>query len=790
MALDAGGGAQDLRAAGQIEPIELGAARPEARTASPLQADQALIDAKIVDEAKDRFERCNKWEGVARQRFIEDYKFANGDSDNQYQWPNEIRRERDIDERPCLTVNKTRQHNLQIINDAKQNKPSIKVRATGAGASVASAKVLNAIMRHIEYKSQAQVAYDTATMFQVEAGIGYLRLVTDWESEGSFDQVPYIRRVLDPMTIYMDPEAKLADKSDAKFAFVFEDMDSDEFDKTYPQYKNLASAQALDEGWSWKLENKVRFAEYFRVVEEADKLYEVPRPQQQQPGQPPGPPPDPAHFFESELRDAPELLERLQKMPGVRARETKRSRVEWFLLVGSKIAEREVWPGKYIPIIPVIGEETIIEGQLDRKGHTRALRDAQRIYNYMTSIAVEYSGVQTKIPWITPIEAVEGHETFWKDANRTNLAYLPYNALDDAGEKIPAPQRVEPPVAMPAAVQGMQIASNEMMMVSGQYEASMGEPSNERSGKAINERERQGDTATYHYIDNLAVAIRGVGMQLLDLIPKLYTSRRVISILAEDGTSLEVQIDPQAAQAAQLEMAEDVEATMRVLFNPNVGKYDVQADIGPTWGTKRQETFNALSLILTQAPQLTGIIGDLLLKVSDFDLAEEASERLRRMVPPQALGQGPTQAEQQAMAQVQNLTSLLRATMEELAQEKIKSRGKDSLRDIEAYKVVTDRISGIVDAASKQGKPIDIEELKGLLEETVREAKSTTNIEDVVNAAKPSLTAASAKLPPTPQQPPAQGQLPLGAPPVRGARKAPDGNWYVRDRGGAFAKVR
>jgi len=178
--------------------------------------------AKIVAEAKERFARCEEAESDFRKRFVEDLKFANGDADNGWQWPDQIRNAREGDQRPCLTINKTRQHNLQIINDAKQNKPSVKTLPVDGDADIEIAKILDGIIRHIEYNSHAEIVYDTATEFAVQGGIGYWRVVTEYAHDGSFDQEIFLRRVKNPLTVYLDPDIESADGSDAKYAFVFE----------------------------------------------------------------------------------------------------------------------------------------------------------------------------------------------------------------------------------------------------------------------------------------------------------------------------------------------------------------------------------------------------------------------------------------------------------------------------------------------------------------------------------------------------------------------------------------
>jgi hypothetical protein len=212
----------------------------------------------------------------------------------------------------------------------------------------------------------------------------------------------------------------------------------------------------------------------------------------------------------------------------------------------------------------------------------------------------------------------------------------------------------------------------------------MGAPSNEKSGKAIEERQRQGDNATYHFIDHLAAAIRFTGKILIDLIPKIYDTPRIVRILGEDGTGEPVELDPQAKQAYAEQLNED-NAVVRRIFNPNVGRYDVQADIGPDYGTKRQEAFNALTQIVMRSEELMPIIGDLVFKAADFPMADEVAERLARMVPAQALG-GEPQEVINLKTQVGQLQNALEACIKELAQEKKKV-------GVEAYKAETDRIA-------------------------------------------------------------------------------------------------
>lgn len=678
----------------------------EERSADVEGFTNSEADQKLLDGAKKRFERCQRWESTARNNFLNDIKFANADSYNGYQWPNNIRNDRTNESRPTLTINKTRQHNLQIVNDAKQNKTSVTIHPTGDGATYEAAQALEDLVRHVEYQSNAQAAYGQAVTFQVTAGKGFLRVVTDYCGDDSFDQEIFIRPINDPLTVYLDPDAKQADKSDGRFAFIFDDVPRDLFGEIYPQYKNAVPPLTFGTTDDWLDQDHVRVCEYFYVVEDKDSLVSF----QNADGQ-------------VQIKKLSQVSKKLMKSviddPQTKFRSIVQTVVKWCLIVGQKVVEKNTFPSRFIPIVPVIGEETVIDGIYDCKGHTRALLDAQRMYNYWASGAVEYGALQSKSPYIAPELAIEGHEDYWNNANKQNFSVLPYNHMGDDGQEIPAPQRAAPPAQAPLFLTGMQVSQNDMMLVSGQYQSEMGAPSNERSGAAIDQRQRQGDTATYHFIDNLAIALRHVGAILIDMFPRVYDTRRVLQVRSEDGKSMPLTLDPQQEVAYRQQLNVDGEIAERAL-NPQVGKYEVQSDVGPSWGTKREQGFRALTQILTEAPALVNVLGDILFKSADFPLADKAAERLERLVPPAAKGTGPSMQEQQLMAHIQQLTGLLQKQTTELQDAKIKLLGKDQLRDIDAYEAETKRM-----AALAKAMPIDPDGLAAVVHQLVQQALQT-----------------------------------------------------------------
>lgn len=722
---------------------------------------------EVVQEAHDNWKLTNDREAFCRARFKDDFRFAHGDADNHFQWDDRDRNIRANDRRPALTINKTRQHNLTIINDARQNKPGIKYMPSGQGASYDSAQVWMALARRIEANSCASDAYLCGVENMVNGGFGYLRVTTDYVAPDSFEQEILIKRIPDPLKVFLDPNTVERAKADMKFGLILEDIPKKIFEKKYPKLAEKAKMGPFASGWVSDV--SVRVAEYYRVEEEADTLWQVFSDSA-----------PPFVAYQSQISDD---LIRKWKADGfaARSRKTFRKKIAWYYIVGNDVEEDNIWPGIYIPIVPFIAEEVVIDNVLDRKSHTRALKDPQRMYNWWSSASIEFGALQTKTPWLAAAEAVEGFENDWEQANRQNKAVLFFNAFGEGGMQIPPPQRIEPPVAAPVAISGMEIAGREMEMVSGQYSAQMGAPGNERTGKAINERQRAGDRSTYHYIDAEAVAIRQVGLIILDTAPRIYEPGQIIQILGEDGKTQEIQIDPQMQESLRDEKDEDGEVIAR-FFNPNVGKYDIVADVGPGYATRREETFNALVLLLTQAPQLANVIGDLLFRAGDFMYADEAAKRLNRMVPPEALGKGPTQKEQMMMMQMQQLQQLLGKLQQENAEAKIKLKGRNEKRDVDIYNAFTQRLKVLQDQGLSQQEHAlaTVQLMRDMMNDSLDASQQSVDKALLGEEEKEFEAGAKNQLP---------SELPAGLP--QGARQAPDGKHYVPDpmRPGKFLQV-
>ena len=631
----------------------------------------------------------------SREDELDDLRFMAGSPDNQWQWPADVLSTRGsvqgqtINARPCLTINKLPQHVRQVTNEQRQNRPSGKVIPADDKADIAVAEIFDGMVRHIEYMSDADVAYDTACENQVTYGEGYIRVLTEYCDENSFDQDLRIGRIRNSFSVYMDPMAQDPTGADAEYVFITEDIYKTDYERMFPDAAPISSILASGVGdqnlSQWIADDTIRIAEYFyyKVKNQTLNLY----------------PGNMSHFDGS--REDKDM--KAMGLKPIRSRIVERRQVMWMKTNGYEVLEEREWAGKYIPVVRVIGNEFEVDGQIYISGLVRNAKDAQRMYNYWTSQEAEMLALAPKAPFIGYGGQFEGYEMQWKTANTTNWPYLEVNpdVTDGMGAVLPLPQRAPPPLPQTGLIQAKMGASDDIKSTTGQYDSSLGATSNERSGRAILARERQGDTGTYHYVDNLARAIRHITRQLVDMIPKIYDTERIARIVGLDGEVDMVKINPE--QPEPVKEIRDVETgiVMEKIYNPSVGKYDVIVTTGPSYMTKRQESMDAMSQILQGNPQLWAVAGDLFVKNMDWPGAQELAARLAKTIDPKLLEDGDKDpalqaAEQQMQAMGAELDQM--AQMMQNFQKSVEVQDlerKNFEAEIKAYQAETQRISAV-----------------------------------------------------------------------------------------------
>ena len=640
-------------------------------------------DEKLQD-IREAFKLCEEAEADNRHQAKDDLEFAR----QGIQWPEEVKRQRERDRRPCLTVNRMPTFIRQIVNDARMNKPAIKVHPVDSNSDVETAKVLNGLIRQIETSSSADAAYATAIDNAVSMGFGYFRVDIDFARDDTFERDIKIDRIMNPFSVYRDPRSTAVDSSDWNMCFVTELLTHDEFEQNYPDAEKTDFTSPSHSGWRddlWYGEDTVRVAEYWSR-EEVDKEIVL-----MTDGQ----------ILDVDVFEGQREFMEVQGIMPVQSRMTKTMKVKQCVVTGSEILSEIEWAGKYIPIVPCYGEEVVVGEERHFHSLIHFAKDSQQMYNFWRTAAAELVALAPKAPWIGPVGAFSTDQDKWATANSTNHAFIEF----DGGQ---APIR-QPFAGVPAgAIQEALNSSDDMKSVIGMFAASLGNMGKEVSGKAISARQKEGDIGTYHFIDNLSRAIRHTGRIIVDLIPSVYTEARVLRVLGEDNEASSVPVN----QPVQGE--DDPEPR---IYDLPTGKYDVVGNLGPAVTTQRQEAAEQMMLRVQQFPQAAPIIGDLIAKNLDWPGAEEMAERLQKMLPSALQGMDPEK--EQMKAQLTEATAIIQQLQADRSIYEQKNQIDANELALKAEKIVvdkyraeTDRMEGIAKAQKEQSTAPLMEEFQ------------------------------------------------------------------------------
>lgn len=625
-----------------------------------------MADKDDLKDDLEAFKRVSDAESEQRREALEMLKFVKLGE----QWPSDVKAQRDLEGRPCLVVNRLPAFGKQVTNDARQNRPMIKCHPVGDKADRETAEILNGLIRNIEYTSNADVAYDTALDFSVNAGIGYCTVNIDYACDDSFDKDIKIDRVVNPFSIYGDPNSKAADSSDWNSAFIIQKMTVSEFEHKWPDAQSKGF-DVNDNNSIWYEDDKIQVAEAWDRKKVPGMLIKLS---------------DGSVMMEPEFLKLKDILE-IQGVSIVGTRETQVYKVSQRIITGHEVLERNPWPGRFIPIVPCYGDEVNVDGKRSFQSLFHFAKDAQRNYNYHRSMITELGALAPKTPFIGPVAAFETDIDKWTTANSKAHAFIGFDGPQ-------APQR-QPFAGPPAGVmQEALAASDDMKTIMGLYDASLGARSNETSGKAILARQREGDVSTFNFIDNQARMIRHLGLILVDLIPKVYDVPRIVRVIKEDGTNYSVPVNqpvqviqkppvpgqsstpeyrpvgpneaPQGAMPPQVspEQHDELAGVIKT-FDLAAGKYDVTCESGPSFTTRREESATQMMQFVQAFPAVAPVIGDLIAKSLDWPGSDEIAKRLQGMLPPGA----QTGAKPQQLVQAEQAIEQLKGQLQQAGQQ-------------------------------------------------------------------------------------------------------------------------
>lgn len=578
----------------------------------------------IFREALEQFKRAYDADSENSRLAKADIEFAFVEGK---QWDDAAKKARG-DYRPMYEFNRVRQAIRQVVGDQRRERPSGKVRAVDSNTDPEFAENMMGLIRNIESVSGAEKAYDMAYEFAVAGGKGAWRVCTEYADDSAFEQDIRIKEIPNPFAVYFDPAAQEFDRRDGMFCFVCQRMGKDEYKRKYPK-ADLKGWERDDGHELWADDVTIQLAEYWKRVPIQKEI---------------------ALLSDGRTVDVAEIESVVDELAAagitvVKSRMVDTYKVEQYILGGGGVVEGpNEYPGKYIPVVPCWGDLLCVDGKWRYSGLVRFAKDAQRLHNYQLTTAVEAIALTPKAPYLLTPAQIKGHEKTWKQANVDNLPYLTYNPDPQAGG---APQRTPPPNLPAAHLTLAQVSGDELKATTGIYDASLGARSNETSGKAILARQNEGDTANYAYIDNLGRALCYTYEILLDLIPKVYDTKRAIRVLGEDGKEdmivlNQTVIDQQTGQEVRVN-------------DLSKAKFDVVVSVGPTFQTARMELADSLMGLANANPQIGLMLSDLMVRNLDIAGSDQVADRIRwfleksGMAPPEEEGQQPIPPQVQAM---------------------------------------------------------------------------------------------------------------------------------------------
>lgn len=561
----------------------------------------------FLQEVRDRLKRAIEDDGDNRREALADLIFIAVPGS---QWPADIKAERTAAGRPCLEINKLPVYIDQVVGDQRMNRPSIKVIPVDSKADPKIARILGGWIKHVQQISKSDVAVDHGFEHAVTCGYGALRVTTKYTSDSAFEQEAFIEKIANALAVFWGPHEEY-DCSDATYCFVVSDMERDEFKSKYkiePMPFN-ATDNSFVEGWASS--KTVRVAEYF-VKEPVKKKISL-------------------------LSDGRVVDKLSEGDVEIKSRSVDSFKIRWYLLSGNKVLDEKDWVGKkYIPIIPIWGKEFNVGGKRRIRGLVRFAKDVQRLYNYWRSCDTEVVALQPKSPYLVTPKQISGHEAQWKDAFKNNYPYM----LVNFDEKAPGwPHRETPPQASSAMANSIALADQELRDVIGLQKAALGMQSNERSGAAIRERKKEGDTGTFAFIDNLSRSVEHVGRILVDIAPGILDTERILRLGLENGEQSFETVNQEGPEG-------------KILNDLSVGTYDVVVTVGPSFTTQRTEASQSMQQFLQYYPAAAPLIGDLYAKAMDWPGAAEVSERLEFLLPPEVKAKKAEEAAQKGDGEV------------------------------------------------------------------------------------------------------------------------------------------
>lgn len=629
---------------------------------------------EAIEEKDDIIKRSEKRFDAAKDAWNNIYEQARDDirflSDDEYaQWDDDVVKQRLDAGLNCITLDKIDQTVHQVINNIRQNTPSIRVIPDGEGADDETAETMMGIIRGIEYSSRADAAYDMAAECSVKSRIGFIVVDHDYANPDGLEQKWVIKRVTNPFTCFIDPSSKEIDGCDTDWGFILESMKVSDFKAKWPDQEPV-SFDAGENADKPEDDDVIMLAQYFEKIETKEDV----------------------GFDDAGQRIEGDIPE------GAKSRTFTKATIKRYRLSGAAVLEETRFPGEYIPIVPVYGKEAWEDGERKLQSLISKAKSGAKLHNLWASIETDMLLKASRSPVAAAEGTFEDYIEFYKNPDKAPV--LPYVSRDKQGNQLPAPSRIDPFPIPTGVVNARREAVDDIKAAMGIYNASLGQEGNETSGIAIARRQAQGDAATFHFADNLVKSIEHVGRIIVCGIGEVIDTPRVLPSFDSEGKASFVGVNGERVDGQERD------------YDLRKGKYSVRVTTGASYSTKRQETVAALNEMFGANPALLQTFGDIFFRNSDFAGAEALADRAEKLLPPELRDteEGDIDPEkQQLMVQAQEMQQVIEQLGAQLQDKKAEEQGKLQIEQgklqldqqklqIEAAKVENDRMKVKIEA--------------------------------------------------------------------------------------------
>lgn len=681
-----------------------------------------MEDAEILERVEAWFPKAKSFWEPHHNRFRRIKKFVRAHGEHA-QWDDDQVASRQAVNPPRLTLTE----NLlgpfcnQVANDLKQSDFGCQVKPKDSGTDVQLAEIRQGLHRGIQQIGGFRNALNKAIDDLIDGGLGAWRFVTRYADPLSFEkEIEYIE--CDPPHLFHgDGTNRKADFSDVSDSLYFQVYSPEsfkaEFDLDPEQFLSAPDTSAV-----WGTRDAPWVSEYFFKEETEDTLVTCTKDQAylaliQMAGLKPGN----SYYlseFRAKLKDLkeigvnPEDLIALDPDGQPITRKTTRCQVWWAKIAGKQVIKKEKWPGYFIPNFLATGREVTVNGEKQFYGLAEPAIDVQKAHNYAFSALVERAGQAPKAQIWMAVESMDpAYQRIYDNLAVWN-GVIPFKAFGTNGQALPPPKKDDPIQSDPAFINLRQMTLQGIRDVLGMWETSLGAQSGEKSGIAIQTRERQADTGNADWGINLAREAEHCFRATDEILSKVYDLPTQVRIVGEDDKEKMVTV-------ASLEANDP---NHNNYYDLNRGKYDILCKLAPSADTKRDDQVRGLELLFKANPALSTALAPEYIALQDWKNAAQMAQVAKAVRAAQfpnvnfeqPEGQIPPQVQQQMQqmqVQAQQAQEALQQMQPEIQRLQIENQSIKADKSIEAqrlqiekFKADTDRMKAQADIQVAQGK--------------------------------------------------------------------------------------